>query len=440
MANPKNFMWEFQEAFLGDCRILIELMRKELGCQLEHSMFLLGFRVSRDPRFREVCVEPEECPYQPALFDDIYKDAARCCAMPPNTSGYAGEQGCAAGEAGSILFLRKMWEGVPTVVRTNTDGPAKEIYASFPCQVNRNYVVCLVLQIARKDYEALPHLQKPTVEGKNGAHFYVETSFMAAVVNIFLDHCRQELTKRDREGGLPKIRDPKELLRLAGRTLMLSAAFCGSVPFGFRDLFETCNNISSLRYEGAEGAGRLIFAQKGHPALDLRIEFTHPPKLDKYRAVRKLMQLCDRDTCLLSHSNVVYGLGGVRPGAYDPGRQDLFEIRFVSHHCWDLVHDVQVLMRTTYGEPGLPKKAFDEGLFATELRRVVPDVSVETLDEFIRLARKASEAKHGTMLVISRDAAAEADRLQAQAYGVRPLHVSGEQLSLAASIDGAILL
>ncbi len=442
MADLKYFMWGWQQEFLFNYRALMRNMLGELDRPLEHYTFLLGFRVTSDGRFRRVCVEvePEECRYQPFLFDGIYKDAMESYARPPSTTEPGGSENWEVCGDAHDGFLRKLKEGVLEVLRKNTDEAALTTYSTFPCQVNKNYVVCLVLQIARNDYEALPHLQKSVSEDEHGRKYHIEPSFMSSVVSAFLKDCQEEISKREPGQIHGRQRDPKEFLREAGRNFMYTASATGKEFKGLHGMFEACNIISSLQYEGAEGAGHIVVAAKDHPALDVRIEFTDPPKLAEYRAIRKLLQLCDKDTWLLSNSYHVYGLGGVKPGAYDPSLENLFAIRFVKHHCWELTHDGHALMQTIYGEPRFPKPIFDEERLNTMLQRVIPGVTPAATEELIALARTASEAKHGTMLVISSDAAGEAVRLEKQALRIRPRKLSGDQLAMATSIDGAILL
>jgi hypothetical protein len=56
------------------------------------------------------------------------------------------------------------------------------------------------------------------------------------------------------------------------------------------------------------------------------------------------------------------------------------------------------------------------------------------------LAQAAADAEHGTMLVISGDAASEAGRLGAQAIVIDPTPVATANLGSLTAIDGAILL
>ena len=247
MADLKYFMWGFQQPFLLNCGALMRAVLCQMDCPLEHSLFLLGFRVTADKRFHPVCVEPEDCRYQPALFTGIYEDAMESYAKPPSTTEFDGGENWHVRDDAHHEFLRKLRDGVLESLRKNTDEAAWTTYSTFPYQVNNEYVVCLVLQIAANDYEALPHLQKSVSEDERGNKYHIEPSFMSSVLSAFLKDCREEISKREPGQNFGHERDPKELLRAAGRSFMYTASAAGKEFYGIHGLFEACNIISSLR-------------------------------------------------------------------------------------------------------------------------------------------------------------------------------------------------
>ena len=161
MVDLKYFMWGFQQHFLRSGEFLLERMLRELGCPLEHPLFLLGFRVSGDDKFLPVCVEPDDCRYQPGLFAGIYHDALENYARPPSTTEVGGGENWHMHDDAHDEFLRRLYSGVLEVLGRNTDEAALTTYATFPWQVNNHYVVCLVLQIGRGNYEGFPIWENP---------------------------------------------------------------------------------------------------------------------------------------------------------------------------------------------------------------------------------------------------------------------------------------
>jgi hypothetical protein len=434
MPTPNYFMWGFQTLFLFNHQFLFKALLRELGCPIEFSMFLVGFRTTDNDQRWPVCVEPKDCGYDPHIFDDAFEDVMQNYAKPPSTTDPDGGDWDAMGHA-HRGFLGELQDAIVTVLREHIDQAKWMTYTMVPHEVGE-FAVCLVLQILKKDYDDLPHLKKE-VSGDQGG---VEPSFLASVITVFIEYCREEISKPEPGQYLGRGREPTELLRAAGKRFCYTAAAAGKDFYGLHGLFEACNVISSLRYEGAEGAGHLVIAQKDHPALDVQIEFADPANLSNYRAIRKLLELCDDNTWLLTNSHLVYGLGRVKKNSYDSDLENLFVIKFVKHHCWEMVHADRPLMRTTYGEPRFPRTSFDPNRFKSMLGKFVGNVEPEITKEFVRLANEAGKAKHGAMLVISSDAKNEAKRLERQGLRVKPVQLRNAQLTLATSIDGAILL
>jgi len=204
-------------------------------------------------------------------------------------------------------------------------------------------------------------------------------------------------------------------------------------------LFEPCNTIASLRYEGAEGEGSIVIARKNHAAIDQHVTFANPVNLAEFRASRKLLEMCRGSMALICNSHAIHALGMVTD-RYDPTAEDVFVIRFAQKHTWELVHASQVLMRTSYGNPTLLHAAFNSARFAEILGRVIPGVAEATVNHLISLAEKVAEAEHGTTLVISRRAKDEAVRLETQSTRLEPIALTPDMLSQITTIDGAVLM
>jgi hypothetical protein len=410
-------MWAFQPQFVTCARSEARRLLHTLGCDIEPHVFLAGFLAVERWDRPAVCVEPGDCCYRPELFTEALGQARALWEAP----GRVRLPGCLAG-------------AVCEAVRRHTDESRWLTWCAAPSRVD-DYFVCLVLQIGRAAYEAWPHLKRRT-----GASLYpVWPSLLDAALAEFLECCSRELSMPNPGQNLLRPREASDLVRSAGRRFMVTAAQAGGEFLGLHGLFDACNTISSLRYEGAEGAGHLVIAPPEHPALVIEVRLTTPVRLTDYRAARKLLQLCSPTTGLLSNSDVIYGLGRVAP-SYDPAAEDLFVVRFVRHHTWEVLHAGRPLMRTTYGEPRLPLADFDRQKFARTLRRLFRGIPADDVDRLAGLAESAAGVKHGTVLVISTGAAREAARLEQQCTRIHPVALSREQLGLVAGIDGAVLL
>ncbi|NUO09620.1 MAG: hypothetical protein HUU08_13245 [Candidatus Brocadia sp.] len=91
------------------------------------------------------------------------------------------------------------------------------------------------------------------------------------------------------------------------------------------------------------GSGTIILAKKGHTAIQTIVEFSRPARLQVTRGARKLLKLAAQDLALHTDSDRIYGL--VKNKNYDEREEDLFTIRFLGHHHWEVAHAEKILMR-----------------------------------------------------------------------------------------------
>jgi DNA integrity scanning protein DisA with diadenylate cyclase activity len=220
---------------------------------------------------------------------------------------------------------------------------------------------------------------------------------------------------------------------------MYTPAASGNSREGLHGLFEACNIISSLKYEGQDGNGQIIVAELGHEYIDTLVQFNKPTSIRNYRAVRKLLELSSDTICLLSDAGHIYGLGTVR-NTYDTEREDLFIINFTGHYEWELLHGRHTLMVVTYGLPQLPAQQLEKNKFIDHCLRLFHGISHNQIQNLWSLTLEAANQKHGTMLVISDGASEEATRLASQCTMINPVLLSVEIMKLITNIDGSVLI
>jgi len=309
-------------------------------------------------------------------------------------------------------------------------------FAGWPVIINQHFIMT-VLRLQRKPFRTYPSLKagRYSIEGKPLAN-----SLLQAALYRFNEEGMKALSEPEPGAGfLSRPRETDEVLRAAGKTFLDTPAHALGFNPATAKLFATCNTISSLRYEGAEGVGKLILARRHHPNLEEVFALTCPTELTDYRAVRKLLEMTTPDVHLLADGESVYGLGRV-VGSYDAHREDLFVINFVNHYAWELKHGSQVLMRCHYGLPSLPRTSLNRVRFRRDLRRtfgVVDEANTELLWDVVV---EASRQQSGTLLVITTEALAEADRLKLQCTLIEPVPLTPLITRLVTSIDGAVLL
>ena len=333
---------------------------------------------------------------------------------------------------------RNILDTVQEVLNELDEGGAAlyQHFAGWPVLINE-YFVFTLLRARRKPLRSYPALQ-PHRFYTNGRP--LANSLLVAALYRFNEECVKSLTEPEPGAGfLFRPRETDELLRASGRSLLDTPAHALGADPGVAQLFTTLNTISSLRYEGAEGVGRLLLARRGHPNVEEVFALTCPTELSDYRAVRKLLEMTSHDVHLLADGEKVYALGR-QVGHYEASREDLFDIHFVTHYAWEFVHAGQVLLRSRYGLPTLPRPRLNRVRFKRDLKRTFAEVRPEKVLLLWEVVLEASRQPKGTLLVITTEALAEADRLKLQCTLIEPVPLTPLITQLITSIDGAVLL
>jgi hypothetical protein len=326
-----------------------------------------------------------------------------------------------------------------------------EYFCTWPILLN-GYFVCTILRVQRKPLRAYPALlpDRAYTDGRPLPH-----SLLAAAMARFNEETVKALNEPEPGAGLLyRPRDTEELLRAAGRSLLDAPAVAvGSADWssgerldwgsstgpGAERLFYIINTISSLRYEGAEGVGCLLLARRGHPNIEEVFALTCPVDLTDYRAVRKLLEMTNPSIHLLADADKVYALGR-QVGQYEAEREDLFAFHFLTYYTWELSHAGHILARCRYGLPGLARPRLNRLAFKREYKRTFGVPKAEQFERLWQVVLEASHQAKGTLLVISTEALAEADRLKLQCTLIEPVVLTPTITQLVTAIDGAVLL
>lgn len=270
-------------------------------------------------------------------------------------------------------------------------------------------------------------------------------SLQFGVIEAVLNQFAEELDKRNPGRGHDyEPFDPQQTIRIAGEFFMRMHSWAGkrfsALDIQFRGtlkLFDACNIIASFPYEKRDGLGRMIVADRVHPAVETVLEYKFPMLVNAHRRVRKLLEMCSGGLSILCDSRYAWGLGRFDESKYDPSRMDVCVVEFKGRHHWQMSHLGNVLMDVRYGNPSLPQAAVDMNVFRTALRKQFEEgFDASTLCDVVKIA---VEALHGAIVVITKDAAAECERLVGK-MGIQPFDYNQEALRGAMSIDGAIMV
>ena len=429
---PPAQIWPHQVRYREGAQALAQDLFDALDEDLKPFVLLLA--LPADDTLPARCLEPVDSGLPAAAFSDaVARGRVRQLTTPwpfPDRDDI------------TAASLRRKHQGIgirdavqETLNAIDEQGPYQH-FAGWPVEIN-GYFVTTVLRLLRKPLRAYPSLQP--------ARYYTDgkplaPSLLLAAMYRFNEEGVKALSEPEPGASIfVRPRESEELLRAAGKTFLDTPAQALGLNPTTTKLFATCNTISSLRYEGAEGVGKLLLARRGHPNIEEVFVLTCPTELTDYRAVRKLLEMTTPDVHLLADGENVYALGK-QIGHYDAVREDLFVINFVTHYAWELLHAGHILMRSHYGLPGLPRTRLSRSAFRKSLKRTFALTDAPKVERLWDVVLEASRQKHGTLLVITTEALAEADRLKLQCMLIEPVPLTPLITRLVTSIDGAVLL
>lgn len=235
-------------------------------------------------------------------------------------------------------------------------------------------------------------------------------------------------------------RDPLETLLAGARGLLAQPAWLNAQRERTGELLHALNLISATRYESEDCTGRLVICDRSDVGAKDHLRFLNPIDLHNAKAVRKLLEVTrDSSIALLTDGFMARGYCELTKDAAQ-GTQQLFVVKFLGNSTWELWFRQQSAMRVSYGRPMLPVPDIQHAELAKRLRDVFPAARPYDLDHLTKLVLSFSRINHGALLVVTENAAQEAERLAAQAIGVEPVELHETILGGIGRIDGAVLI
>lgn len=435
----EHFMWGYQPHFRLSQECAAARLFRKLDESFKPEIFLVGI-LDYDVTDRfPACVEPEDDYWiRSEEFDRVRMVAKEIRDTYPESQMWQSHP-LAQKRQDDDLLKRSIQDAILATIEAHQSRPTElKFYASYPAKIN-GYWVSVVLGLQADIFGAYPSLSQSSVEIHELRRMPVAVSLIDAAVRVFLEEATRELLKPD-PGLATGGRDVEELLRSAGGVLMTGLAWRidQNCIEGIHELYRSVTIVSSLRYEKGASVGRILLARKGHAGVNECVCLDSPVNLNAYRTVRKLLELASDERPLYCDPSRVYGIASQL--AYDSKNEDLFTIEIKGHHQWEVSHASQVLMRVQYGIPSVPSLPFDEKKLRVDLQRIFNKASAEECDNLVGLIRIAERESHGTMLVVTEDAQAEAVRLSSQGTPIKPLKLSVDTVRNLTPIDGAIII
>lgn len=426
------FMWGFQRHIQISLQVSAESLFNEIDKGLKPKIFLLGILTDDRTDRHPICLEPEDCGFSVDAFKDI-KGLAQQLENVNEEKRIFHSHPEAQKNHDKRISTNALREAIDKILKREDLYGETEKFISYPTYIE-GFLVFVILELDKKTLNSHYSLTKD----KFNDRYKISRSFIESAIDTYLKECAVAL--KDPNRGISAIERPTdELLRESGKQFLYSISQAGENFYGLHGLYDACNTISSLKYEGAEGLGKMIIAKKDHPNIRLTLQLKEPIKVSDYRKVRKFLELSNEDALIISDSALIYGLGE-QTGKYNPKSESVYVINFISHFKWEVLHDSNSMMIVEYRQPNLPKDRMDRIKFYSDLKRIFKDVDKNQLDNLWDITVEATKQKHGTMLVISDNAKGEAERLGKQSFALNPLKLTSNIVQQITSIDGAVLI
>lgn len=321
-------------------------------------------------------------------------------------------------------------------------GPKKVSYCSEPITIGK-YHVCCVIQFEKDIFNS--HYLLPL---KWRGETRLSRSLIDATAVEFLRVCRTVLggPRKLVDGMDPLGHQPEDILRMGGRTFMLTAN-----QIGAGTTFDDINKLSWKSHEGEIAGGEIHFIHWDEYHFDMRVEFKSPPKLSDIEAARKLIEMAGAKRGgklhLVSHGHEINGIGALKEikDKYDRRETNVFIVKFTGYYKWELWHNQGGrMMQVISGVPSLPSQPIGKEKFKDHVARTFIQSATDP-DVLWNIVSAAANQRHGTMIVISSAAAKEAERLAEQSTVLKePVKLADELLDetllMLTSIDGALLV
>ncbi len=425
------FMWGYQRHMHTSLQVSAEQVFRKIDWRYDPQVFFIGILVDNREDRHAVCIEPEDCGVSVYQFSNIKNLATELSSTDQEGSMRHSHPLAQDGHEQRIAERAYIDAIKRTLKKTDFDDET-DFHVASPVYID-GFLVFTVLSLSSvvaKEHYSL-------VRDKYD-RFPISRSLTESIIATFLNACSNEL--KDPNRGFAQVsKTADEMFRDAGRQFMYTVASAGGNFDGLHGFYDACNQIASLKYEGAIGLGSILIASRDHKNIKLTLELDRPIKVKDFRMVRKFLEVSDNSSAIVCDSALIYGLGEVR-GKYNPKDENLYVVNFTRHFTWVVLHDNNPLMEVEYRQPKLPTEKIDREKLYSDFRRVFKGISKKQLDDLWEIAMEACGQKHGTMIVISDAANSEAERLGNQSFPIKPIKLTEAMVKKVTSIDGAVLL
>ena len=421
-----QFLWAFQPHFRSKVKYEVQQVLSQIGFQTHDNVevLLIGLATKDDLR-HATCIEPEDGPLAVDDLQSLKERTTEIVEADPE-SGIFHSNLRLHEQRRRALFLRCRAQAIAQAIQESGQFEGFSFFVSDSAPL-AGYEIHTCIGIPNEALESVPHFVNPRKDDYHGRH--IEESIVQAIINTCLARADKALYLPYPGEGLFVLGDRIDIVRGSATRFVEGMTFA-LTPLP-TDLFRFANEVSSLTYERSGAKGHLVVTNTDNLENKLKVTIQDPVRLDEARSVRKMLELTDETTALLTDGQVIHGLGECISAP------DVARIVIEGHAKWSLSINDTALIRVAYEHTTLPKQILDRDLFGDVARRKLGAVNVERIWEVFQCAL---DNNHGTTIVISEDPVSEIERLGQEALAIKPEYLDHKEVARLGRIDGAIVL
>ena len=421
-----QFMWAFQPHFRLKVEYEAQQVLSQIGLQTHDKtkVMLIGLATEDDLR-HATCIEPED---GPLVVDDLQYIEERTTeiveADPEFRMSYSNPR--LHERRKRALLLRCRAQAIAEAIQNSGNFEGLSFFVSDSAPL-AGYEIHTCIGIPNEALESVPYFSNPKKNDYHGCH--IEESLVQAIISTCLARADKALYLPYPGEGIFVLGDRTDIVR-GSVTRFVEGITFALTPLS-TDLFRLANEVSSLTYERSGAKGHLVVTNTDNLLNKLKVTIQKPVGLVEARSVRKMLELTDETTALLTDGRAILGLGDCISAP------DVARIMIEGHAKWSLSINDRTLMKVAYEHATLPKQILDTDLFRDVARRTVGAVEVERIWDIFQCAL---DNDRGTTIVISEDPASEIERLGQEALAIKPEYLDYQGVARLGRIDGAIML
>lgn len=419
-------MWPFQHTFRRSVQSEIQDILSQVGLETRNSAkaLLVGLAAKKDLR-HAICIEPEDGPLVVDDLQAVTKKTAKLFESDPesrliirNSRHHNRRQ--------RETFLRFRAQAIAETIQESGRFEGLSFFASNSAPL-AGYEIHTCVGIPTTALESVPRFNNPAKDERYG--HIIEESFAQAIINTCLARADRALHLPNPGEDIYVLGDRVDVVRHSADRFARNVAF--ALTLLPRDVFRCVSDASILTYERSGAKGHLVMSERNNLTSKLEVTFQKPVGLNDAQTMRKMLELTDDETSLLTDGEVVYGLGKCISAP------DVARIRIEKHAEWSLAIDNMELMRVSYDQATLPKPILNKCLFRDVIRRTI---GVTNIERIWNIFQHTLGSGHGTTIVVSEDPASEIERLGNEALAIKPEYLDYKDVMRLGEIDGAVFL